>query len=169
MQRPPQQQQQIACVLCNSDDHAPLSCRCSICGGPVHFECLKKRKYIGARDSAVLGEFHCEPCANGPFPFWTCWIPLGPVRAEDGRLVVLPKSHLEYQGYHNQQLKKTILPTELSSLGALAKERWRAADVGPGDLILFNIKLIHAASANYTDKFRLSIDTRVTACVHDRE
>jgi len=33
-----------------------------------------------------------------------------------------------------------------------------------GDIILFNIKTIHAATRNGGEKLRLSLDTRITTC-----
>mmetsp|Transcript_32821 Transcript_32821/g.53131 ORF Transcript_32821/g.53131 Transcript_32821/m.53131 type:complete len:112 (-) Transcript_32821:59-394(-) len=42
--------------------------------------------------------------------------------------------------------------------------KWLLAPrINPGDLIMFNIKTVHAASRNISKGFRLSLDTRVVA------
>lgn len=42
-----------------------------------------------------------------------------------------------------------------------AKElEWRAGPVEAGDVILFDIRLVHASTANLSDCFRISMDTR---------
>jgi ectoine hydroxylase-related dioxygenase (phytanoyl-CoA dioxygenase family) len=38
---------------------------------------------------------------------------------------------------------------------------WQICDMKPGDIIIFNIKLVHGASENVSSEFRLSLDTRV--------
>lgn len=42
------------------------------------------------------------------------------------------------------------------------KLQWHCSEVEPGDCIIFNIKTVHGATANKTQVFRLSCDTRVT-------
>lgn len=38
--------------------------------------------------------------------------------------------------------------------------QWYSADYRPGDLVVFNVKTVHAASKNLSNSYRLSLDTR---------
>ncbi len=38
--------------------------------------------------------------------------------------------------------------------------QWYSADYRPGDLVIFNVKTVHAASKNQSNSYRLSLDTR---------
>jgi ectoine hydroxylase-related dioxygenase (phytanoyl-CoA dioxygenase family) len=83
------------------------------------------------------------------------------VQQDDGRLAVVPGSH-HLPGYESSRQKRDqLLPNEWK--GVRDKQSvWRSSDLEAGDLILFNVKTVHAASQNVSGHFRISCDTRVT-------
>jgi hypothetical protein len=48
------------------------------------------------------------------------------------------------------------LPTDFDHHSA----RWRTAHFRPGDVVVFDIRSIHASTPNLSDCFRISLDTR---------
>ena len=88
---------------------------------------------------------------------------LGDISGQDGRLAVVPKSH-NLLGYEKPRTAD-LLPGGYSK--EVEKESvWHTpSHIGMGDIILFNMKTVHAASRNDGGKFRLSLDTRVTTCM----
>jgi hypothetical protein len=79
---------------------------------------------------------------------------------------VLPASHRHLQSGYERPLSDDdgdILPAGFSA--AQAEGEWRTApsDMRAGDIILFNAKLIHAATPHAEQHFRLSLDTRMAA------
>jgi len=54
---------------------------------------------------------------------------------------------------HCFTLRFAQLPGDWKKARATAK--WHASGVEPGDVIIFNVKTVHAATANETDCFRL--------------
>ncbi len=105
------------------------------------------------------GEWHCADCARQPFPLYTCWISLGEYNSGNSSLCVMPQSQVLTE-FH-KPLKGDLLPGDYPRL---LKEKWgwQRAEISIGDIILFNVKTVHAASKNLTNSFRLSIDTRVS-------
>jgi len=106
------------------------------------------------------GEWHCEDCARQPFPFYTCWISLGNYQSGNSSLCVMPKSQCLTE-FHNP-LKGNQLPHDFTTL-VKNKWGWYRAEITIGDIIIFNVKTVHAASKNISPSFRLSIDTRVSS------
>jgi ectoine hydroxylase-related dioxygenase (phytanoyl-CoA dioxygenase family) len=141
------------CIVCNDDRDEDKTVICDLCDRNFHFDCLNP-----TLKELPSGEFHCFDCANAAFPYWTCWIAMGDVNLADGRLCLIPGTH-KLNGYHNT--KNELLPSEFTK-AIENKAVWRAADLKAGDLILFNIKTVHAASKNLTHQYRVSCDTRVT-------
>jgi hypothetical protein len=142
------------CIVCSSAADPHLTLLCDLCDHPIHTYCHKP-----PLQSVPLGEYHCSSCANLPFPFYTAWIALGPVHQQHGRLALVEGSH-RLQGYEEGTKGDGKLPREWK--GKKAKTVWRSADMEGGDLLLFNMKTVHAASVNQSEEFRMSMDTRVT-------
>ena len=115
----------------------------------------------------------------------TVWIPLGEYRKEDGVLAVCEGSHRLVEDEEREeeaaeerdrrdggreekeagaecegaaQEEKTELPRGYASLASSLQ--WATTDVRVGDVIIFDIRAIHASTANEGDVFRLSMDTR---------
>lgn len=146
------------CVICHQEGGDEKTLLCDLCERPFHMDCCKPAiKHIPS------GEWHCFDCANQDFPYWTCWIALGDINLDDGRLCLIPKSH-KIQGYEYSNIKNKLLPLQFTKSIA-SQSIWRAANLKAGDVILFNIKTIHAANENLTNRYRISCDTRVTSLI----
>jgi ectoine hydroxylase-related dioxygenase (phytanoyl-CoA dioxygenase family) len=78
-------------------------------------------------------------------------------------LKVLPRSHMEVKGYRSMQSQGSgdELPGEYRADSNAAGWVSAPANMKAGDLIIFNWKLIHAASAHKQHSLRLSLDTRI--------
>lgn len=149
------------CHVCHKDQDEARTMLCSGCDRAVHTYCAKlPDSYITEYE-----DWFCKECLSKPFPFYTCWICLSecPYPTEGGGvLCVSPGSH-RLEGF-DKPLKKDLLQGEVD----LDTLQWHTIlspqqKLQPGDVILFNIKLVHAASKNSSGCFRLSLDTRVVA------
>ena len=145
------------CPICSSSTATSVpTLQCALCLHTFHHSCLNPSPPAKPR-----GNYCCPDCANLPFPFYTCWIALGPVHRQHGRLALVPGTHL-LQGYEERRGGGDgKLPRDWKG----ERERsavWRSSDMEAGDLLLFNVKTVHGASVNVSDEFRISMDTRVT-------
>lgn len=97
-----------------------------------------------------------ERFANEMF---TCWIPLGNYQSNlHSTLTICHQSHRFSTLIASQQ--KEELPDEYLEKKLASQVEWLSTDFQIGDLIIFDIKLIHASTLNLSPYFRLSIDTR---------
>ena len=126
---------------------------CALCAQRLHRACITPRM------RSQSGEFHCAECANSAFPYYTTWIPLHDVTINDGRLALIAGSH-RLRGYDDS--RNELLPSEYDAAAAKSAI-WQSADMSAGDVIVFNIKTVHAAAKNTSARYRLSLDTRMTA------
>ncbi len=120
---------------------------------------------------------HCDLVymGRGTHNVMTGWIPYGDVSLELGGLMILEKSHLpedrlrKYLGMdvdtfcanrgpykHNNGLLTSNPVTLREKLGG----RWLTTSFRMGDLLTFNMKLVHGSLDNSTKFYRLSTDTR---------
>jgi ectoine hydroxylase-related dioxygenase (phytanoyl-CoA dioxygenase family) len=83
----------------------------------------------------------------------------GNINNEDGRLALLPRTH-KLKTF-NAPKTKGMTPGEYSEQMEQT-QTWHTDIYSPGDIVLFNIKLIHAATQNTSQYYRISVDTRVT-------
>jgi hypothetical protein len=149
------------CKLCHDSKHAATTVICDICDHGYHLSCLKPQLFEVPKEDC----WNCYECRNQSFNYWTCWIPLGDLTANDGRLALIPESHNTYGGYTApRKLEEELIPSEYTKQEERTAKWVIPTNIGRGDIILFNIKTIHAASQHTGDKFRLSIDTRITTC-----
>eukprot|EP01084_Bolivina_argentea_P183183 316148_1 len=96
----------------------------------------------------------------------TCWMPLMDVPLHKGPLAVCPKSHLlkypiknNYEYGMEQKMENEIeAPPDFNEFNKNAI--WKTTNFKKGDVLIFDIQLIHAAIINKTKQFRISIDTR---------
>lgn len=90
---------------------------------------------------------------------WTSWIALGDYEVLDGVLVVCEHSHdlvgKESLNHHEE------LP-EVCSRAFLQSQTWSTSNFRAGDMLLFDIRTIHASTPNFSSNFRLSLDLRWT-------
>ena len=119
----------------------------------------------------------------------TAWVPLGQYRKEEGVLAVARGSHglVEreereeeeaerarweaagreekegaedggYGGQKTEQKERVELPKSYAACASTLP--WVTTDVRVGDIIIFDIRTVHASTANESHVYRLSMDTR---------
>jgi len=90
---------------------------------------------------------------------YTCWVPMGDYEITDGTLAVCQGSHL-LPGYDADSFgeSKKELPKSFSSFNHTAI--WRTTSFKAGDIVVFDIRTIHASTKNLSNRFRISMDTR---------
>ncbi len=144
------------CEGCGKANNPESMLICDICGAGFHLGChTPPLKAIPDSE-----EWHCRQCADSPVPVYTCWVPLGDLGQEQGLLAIKEGTHT-LAGYKKPVING-LLPREYRKNAARAA--WSIPDrVAAGDIILFNLKTVHAASQNVSTEFRLSLDTRVVA------
>ncbi len=151
-------------------------------GGPVrHFDFIWFRTKGHGLGSAI----HCDLVymGRGTHNLVTAWVPLGDVPLELGGLLVLEGSHRQaakLQSYlsrdvdaycTNQQDAADYASGKKWWDGTLSKNatalqqslggRWLTSpEFRLGDVVIFNMTLVHGSLDNTTDRMRLSTDTR---------
>lgn len=129
---------------------------------------------------------HCDLVymSRGTHQLYTCWIPYGEVPLDVGGLMILEDSHHKSERLKNYlsvdvdlycennpaQVEKVkekggwSHPGWLTNNPVVLRERlggrWLTAEYRPGDLLTFNMTLVHASVDNQTHRIRLSSDTR---------
>lgn len=119
---------------------------------------MDRQQRLLLNDFGVEGNWHCPKCAKLPLSIYTTWISLSKLSApNDSILAVCPNSHTLMQWDLPQKNKQ--VPKDF---------HWKLTWVIPetidmGDIIIFNIKTIHASSLNVSRprSFRCSFDTRL--------
>lgn len=113
------------------------------------------------RDLNIRGEhpmaWHCNVCVNKETSIWTIWIPLTDIGVNDSKLAIVAGSHMlsGYEAFHGE------LPGQFTAT-VQSKSVWHLpAGYKMGDIVMFNIKTVHAATKNYSDRYRLSVDARI--------
>ncbi len=134
--------------------------KCSICERRFYDSQVGKEriKLLETQDFGVLGGWHCPACAIHPLAVYTTWIPLSNLKTpKDSILAVAPGTH-KLKGWDMPQ-RKAQVPGDFNW-----KLPWLIPqEIRPGDIIIFNIKTVHAASFNSSSPrcFRVSFDTRL--------
>eukprot|EP00483_Globobulimina_turgida_P011959 UN11981 len=104
------------------------------------------------------GPWHCPLCAAAPLAIYTTWISLSQLKApRDSILAMVPYSHL-LQEWDSPQSNSQV-PGDFNW-----KMKWVIPKTaGYGDIVIFNIKTVHASSINKSSprSFRCSFDTRL--------
>eukprot|EP01083_Nonionella_stella_P263638 895369_1 len=93
----------------------------------------------------------------------TVWMPLMNIPLSRGPLAVCPRSHLLKFQNQNEIIdykyeEDPELPNDFNTFNKTAM--WKSTNFKKGDLLIFDIRTIHASLVNKTNKFRISIDTR---------
>jgi len=151
------EEERQTCQICRKNDDADSTLLCDLCDRGFHLRCLDPPLTSLPPDEQ---EWHCARCCNQPMSYWTCWVPLGDIEGYEGRLALIPGSHT-LAGY-DKPVREDLLPGDFSRSFETSSVWQTPTRLGQGDVILFNIKTIHAATRNGGEKFRLSLDTRVT-------
>lgn len=109
--------------------------------------------------AGIQTAWHCSACINKPTSIYTLWIPLSDIGVNDSKLAIIPGSH-HHSGY---EAFRGELPGEFTPL-IQSQSVWHLpGQYQMGDVIIFNIKTVHAATKNASDRYRLSVDARFAA------
>jgi ectoine hydroxylase-related dioxygenase (phytanoyl-CoA dioxygenase family) len=109
---------------------------------------------------------HCERLVTHPHQdyefmggdpeFFTVWIPLHDCPIEVGPLKILEGSHrFGVQNHERENLHVPEIPA-----GAAVGGGWVGGHVNAGDVLIFHSLTVHAASPNFSDQLRISLDCR---------
>lgn len=132
---------------------------CGICKNKFDCQTISDAKLarLAVKDKAVSGSWHCGRCAMKPIAIYTTWISLSNARPCNSILSVCPGTHRLTQW--DMPKKRKLVPGDFTW-----ELKWAIpSEVGLGDVIIFNVKTVHAASRNTSRPatFRVSCDTRI--------
>ena len=99
---------------------------------------------------------HADGFYNEGLTFLICWVPLAQIDADVGGLAVVEGVHKQPSLHRREGLK--IKPIDAADVPAGA---WRRTTYRPGDVLLMSLDTPHTGITNHSDRFRLSMDTRV--------
>lgn len=92
----------------------------------------------------------------------TIWTPLMDIPIDKGPLAVCPGSHLLIDGGDESveygDYKQSELPSDFETFHE--STGWKTTHFKKGDILIFDIRTVHASLGNHTTQFRVSIDTR---------
>lgn len=98
---------------------------------------------------------------------WTTWTPIGDVSIEEGPIVLLEKSHKspkleQYWGKDADKDKVGWLSENPIGVQNSIGGRWLTGDFKAGDILCFDVRLVHASLDNRSpvNRCRLTSDTR---------
>jgi len=115
--------------------------------------------------------FHCDGpyMSRGTDRHLSAWIPLGCVEPSGSALMILEDSHNSEElqsGYLRLDADKdelVWLDDDPAVVQDLYGKRWLSTTFEPGDVLMFNMSMLHGAFDNMTDNCRLSTDSRYLA------
>lgn len=92
--------------------------------------------------------------------FFTAWTPVTDIDETVGGLVLASQSHkpefdINLYKYNPESITRTSIPEE-----RIGDVTWLRSDFHPGDVLIFDCRMMHKALPNTSDKIRLSIDSR---------
>lgn len=128
---------------------------CDACDEGWHIGCLTPAL---PRAPAQYAPWYCPRCS--PPDLGTAWVAMQNIDLERGEsgLCVLPRSHLLPDFDKIKEGDDEELP---ASYFTDAEELvWHVASYEPGDVVIFNWKLIHASTLHGNTEPRLSLDLR---------
>jgi hypothetical protein len=152
-------------------------------GSATHFDFTWLRAKSGGPDTATTP--HCDIVFmnRGSKGLYTAWTPLGDIPYDMGGLMVLEGSHLrsdvlgEYWEFdvdtyclNGEKEDETLKWSWSKTGGSFSKDaigvrdqiggRWLTGEYRLGDVLVFNMRLLHASLDNLTNRVRLSTDSR---------
>jgi ectoine hydroxylase-related dioxygenase (phytanoyl-CoA dioxygenase family) len=93
---------------------------------------------------------------GGDPEFFTVWIPLHDCPIDVGPLTILERSHrFGVQHHERENLHVPEIPA-----GEAVGDEWVGGHVNAGDVLIFHSLTVHAASPNFSDQVRISLDCR---------
>jgi len=99
---------------------------------------------------------HADGIYNDGLDFLICWVPLAEIDTNVGGIAVVEGVHKQPTLHRKEGMK--IIPIREEDVPAGA---WKRATYRPGDVLLMSLDTPHSGIANRSDRFRLSMDTRV--------
>ncbi|MCA9536228.1 MAG: phytanoyl-CoA dioxygenase family protein [Myxococcales bacterium] len=155
------------------DDPALAKIAHVLLGGPVAPLSVVWLRARGARDFQRTSSPHCDaPYVGGHTDgFCTFWIPLQPVSAADGTMIVMPRSHKSARlaAYAGSDLLGGDGALRMGAgychhpddASADLQLPWWTAEFEVGDILAFRPNLLHAAVDNMGQQLRCSVDVRL--------
>ncbi len=151
-------------------------------GGEVsHFDFI----WFRTKGPGLGSPIHCDLVymGRGTHNLYTTWVPLGDVSLDLGGLLVLEGSHHQsdrLKAYLSRDVDEYCTNRPDADADAAEKKWWdgtltrsprslqkslggrwlTSPEFRLGDVVIFNMQLVHGSLDNQTDRFRLSTDTR---------
>lgn len=108
------------------------------------------------RDRSRFDFIHADGIYNDGLDFLICWVPLAEIDDDVGGLAVVEGVHRQPTLHRKEGMK--IIPIREQDV---PQGKWKRATYRPGDVLLMSLDTPHSGIANHSDRFRLSMDTRV--------
>merc|ERR1711871_934022 len=142
------------CPVCGSSDDEPNLLLCDECDQAYHIYCLDP-----PLSQAPKEDWYCRSCSVRPL-FGTVWVPLEDIPIHKGTLGLILGSHK--MASFDKPIRDTSLPGSYTYSRRPRGGKWLTTSFRSGDVVLFDIKTIHATSKNNSleSEFRYSCDTR---------
>jgi hypothetical protein len=109
------------------------------------------------RQSNRFDFIHEDAIYSDRLDFIICWIPLSEIDAKVGGLSVAEAMHKVEPSLHKKDGFK-IIPIDASQI---PQDAWVRTTYQLGDVLLMSRRTPHSGLANHSDRFRLSLDTRI--------
>ncbi len=155
-ERDNQEEDELGCVVCHKQDEEEML-MCDLCQLWCHVDCCQVPVLNHCKDA---GEWHCATCSDSDINAYTMWIPLQATTPKQGILGVVPSSH-QWTEFDHHNSGSVNLPR---SFFMQSTQLWKLPQqLELGDVIIFNIKTVHAATKNQGKQGnRMSLDVRFT-------
>lgn len=116
------------------------------------------RAYAPAQDRTRdrIDSLHQDGFYNVGIPYRVCWIPLSEIDEDVGGLTLAEGQH--HGPFLHDMTSPPYYPIKTSIIPG---DAWRRSNYRPGDLVMMHLNTPHSGLANYSDRFRLSLDIRV--------
>jgi len=149
-----------------TEDQRIMSVYESLLGGPVQTFDFKWPRFVRPGEGTGIHSDNIY-VTGGTKNVWTTWIPIGDVAIEEGPIVLLEKSHKsskleKYWGKDADKDQVGWLSENPLSVQSTIGGRWMTSNFKAGDILCFDVRLIHASLDNRSpiSRCRLTSDTR---------
>lgn len=126
-------------------------------------------RWLRTAGTHASSPIHCDNVfmGRGSKNLFTCWTPLCDVKYDMGPLVLCQGSHRMSSitgSYGRCDVDRDLIAGHFSGNPSELVDRfggrWATTEFQAGDVILFNMYMLHASLVNTSNKVRISIDTR---------
>lgn len=109
------------------------------------------------RSGSRFDFIHDDGVYNEGLPFLICWVPVDDIDADVGGLALVEGMSRKPTLHRREGMK--INPIQIEDV---PEDKWRRTHYRPGDVLLMDLRTPHSGISNIsTDRFRLSMDTRI--------